>query len=252
MLLVRPRTDRDWVPEHDTFSATQLIRTDLSVRDLRDDLHPEQGVVEPRSLSVTFPLTDVQDVWLAQSPFKKLPSAAHTMLIFRFKSGRTLAWSFEARREEGEAYDIWAGMFRRYEAMVVWATERDVLTLRAVERGDRTELYKLSLSPLQARDILAELVARSEALRQSPTFYHTLTYNCATELVSVLRDTVAPSLSILDSRVLFSASMPEVLREVGLIESALPLEQLRAEADVTARVRQAPFAADFSTHIRGE
>jgi uncharacterized protein DUF4105 len=89
---------------------------------------------------------------------------AHTILSFDFADGQHLAFSIEIRKEANEAYSALAGFFRAYELAFVAADERDVVGVRTSVRGEDVRLYRLRLSPAQARALLLEYIAEANEL----------------------------------------------------------------------------------------
>ena len=51
----------------------------------------------------------------------------HTILSYEFEDGRRLACSIEVRRKKGSRYHPLKGIFRAYELIYVWGTERDII-----------------------------------------------------------------------------------------------------------------------------
>jgi hypothetical protein len=120
-------------------------------------------------------------------PFREHPSLGHTILSFGFADGSYLAFSAEARKEPGEEYGVVAGMLGAFELMDVVADERDVFGLRANVRRDDVYLYPLALDQAERRRVLEAALARLGERVRTPAFYHSLSNNCTTILVSLLR-----------------------------------------------------------------
>ncbi len=92
----------------------------------------------------------------------------------------------EARRQVGESYSALAGIFRTYELIYLWATEKDLLTRRAVYLPDDLYGYRLNVSPQTARAALRHFIARTNQLAGRPRFYNTLFSNCTNELAKTV------------------------------------------------------------------
>ena len=86
---------------------------------------------------------DLKDVWFIVDHFHSIKGMAHTYLTFEFGSGTCLSFSFESRREKGERYHPWDGLWRAYELYLLVGLERDVTGLRT--HGRRNRDYMLSL-----------------------------------------------------------------------------------------------------------
>ena len=91
----------------------------------------------------------------------------HTFVSFGFEGGEQLAVSVETRKEVGESYSTWAGFFKRFELIYVFADERDVIGVRTNHRGEHVYLYRLRAQPgaaARAVPLLPELRRRARAL----------------------------------------------------------------------------------------
>ena len=67
---------------------------------------------------------DLKDVWFVVDHFHSLKGLAHTYLTFEFGCGTCLSFSFETRREKGERYHPWDGLWRAYELYLLVGFER--------------------------------------------------------------------------------------------------------------------------------
>ncbi len=246
LLVTHPRSDRQWAGDHLKAAAVETKGNQLVVRDLRDFQYMANGKVTARFRDQTYDMSKLLDVWFVSSPFKDLPSAAHTFFTFRFSDGNALAVSVEARREVGEDYSVWKGMLRQYELLYVWGTERDLLRLRAVARGDTVQLFKTSMTPAQGKAFLTALAAQSEAARTVPRFYNSLSANCTTEMFRAVNSSLNTSLPMWGTAMIFSAKTPESLMKAGLIQG--PVDY--AKSDITDRLRTISNDARFSERLR--
>lgn len=250
LLLFRPSNDRVWAQDHARFPEVTPAGEMLTVKDLRDFRYAGSGAITENWKTETYDLKILKDVWFLSAPFKTMPDASHTFLSFRFRDGKTLTVTVEARREADETYNIWKGMLRQYEMLYVWANERDPLTLRVIERNDRVEIYPLTLTPEQGRDVLKALAVRSEEMRTHPTFYNTLTRNCTLEIFDAFEHALGSSPILFDIRTLLSATSAEMLMELGLIETDLTIDALRSGSDATDLIRIHANDPAFSDRIR--
>lgn len=250
VLITRPKADRVWAKDHEIYAETAIADSTLTVKNLRDNEYSAgTGEILVRYKDETYDLTTLKDVWFVSAPFPDLPRASHTFLTFRFEDGRGLSVSVEARRELGELYSIWLGMARQFETYYVWGTERDLMSLRSVRRGEDIELYRLAVSAEEGRKLLAGIVQKSEETRLHPEFYNTITHNCTTAIVESLDTTIdrAPGF---DWRLLTLTDSPEMMRDAGLVTSnALP-EAFEAQATISDRVREYAKDDAFSDLIR--
>lgn len=68
---------------------------------------------------------------------------AHTYFVFDVADESPITVSVEARREKGETYNAWLGLFNEYELSYVWATEEDQTIRRVVDQHN--DLYNFPL-----------------------------------------------------------------------------------------------------------
>ena len=177
------------------------------------------------------------------------PVIAHTLVSFGFADGRQLVFSLEIRKERGESFSALGGFFRRFEAVLVAADERDIVQVRTSVRGEDVYLYRLhGLDQDGMRALLRDYVAQAQALERAPAFYNTLTSNCTTIVYELMRR-VVPTLP-LDYRLLLSGYLAEYADDVGGLVPGVPYATLRARGRITLRAREAGDAADFSRRIR--
>ena len=65
-------------------------------------------------------------------------------------------------------------------------TERDSVRLRSNVRGEDVRLYRLKVSPEQARVLLLQYVVEATALAEQPKLYNSITANCATVVAKLV------------------------------------------------------------------
>lgn len=183
VLTKTPRHDRDWV-EH--LSVTPKIRRDgdaWQVSPVRDWRYDGDGPVAREWIEgARLDPERLQRVWLMVEPHPGLDIMAHTLVLFEFQEAGMIGLTIEARREKGETYDPLRGALGRFELIYVWATPRDLLTRRVVHLDHEVYLYRLELTPGEARAYLTSLLQRTAAIEVRPRFYNTLTSNCTNEL----------------------------------------------------------------------
>lgn len=189
-------------------------------------------------------------VWVMVEPFREHPSLGHTILSFGFADGSYLAFSAEARKEPGEEYGVVAGMLGAFELMDVVADERDVLGLRANVRRDDVYLYPLALDRAERRRILEAALARLGERVRTPAFYHSLSNNCTTILVSLLRAGSDDILPAWHWSYWLPASFDGLLVERGLVAGVSSVEEARRRYRINERAAGADTLPDFSVRIR--
>ena len=100
-----------------------------------------------------------------------------------------VTFSIETRKEKHESYSSIKGFFKQYELIYVVGDERDLIRVRTDYRSPQEDvyLYRLRIAPEGARRLFLEYVKKINQLRGEPEFYNTLTTNCTTDVVALVR-----------------------------------------------------------------
>ena len=250
ILREQPRAERAWVPLH-AVAPTVRIEGDLvhvsGVRDFTfdgpDDFTPAWG-------SRTYDLRELTGVWFVLAPFDSAwRGPAHSFVTFGFADSQFVSISVEARREQGETYDMLAGVLRRYELLYVVGEERDLIGQRAAFGEGPVYLYPVRTSPEKRRAAFVAMLRRAERLRTQPEFYNTLTNNCTSNVLAHVNE-VAPNAVPGGWRTLLPGYTDEVAHELGLLETTLDIERARERFRINARARRWLDDPAFSLRIR--
>ena len=245
-----PRHDRAWAPDMDRLPRARRAGTLVTLENVRHARYRTATDFDVRWEERTVDLDQLASVWVMVEPFREHPSLGHTILSFGFGDGRYLAFSAEARKEPNEEYGVVSGMFGAFELMDVVADERDVFGLRANVRGDDVYLYPLRLDAAERRNVFEAALARLGERENTPAFYHSLSSNCTTNLVELLRAGRSDVLPGWHWSYWLPASFDRLLVERGLVEGATSVEEARARFRINLRAKGADTAADFSHRIR--
>jgi hypothetical protein len=142
-------------------------------------------------------------------------------------------------------------MLGTFELMPLVADERDVFGLRANHRRDEVYLYPLRLRAEERERVFLATLNAIEKRRQIPAFYHTLTNNCTTTMVQLLRAARPDLLPPWHWSYLLPSSFDRLLLARRLVETELDLEAARARFRINARAGDgADTLPDFSARIR--
>jgi hypothetical protein len=177
------------------------------------------------------------------------PEMAHVIMSFGFEGGDYLAWSIEVRRQNGGKFSPVADLFKTNPLVIIAADERDVVGVRSNVRGEDVQIYRLKAPPNVARILLLEYVVDANSLSKAPEFYNSITTNCTTTIVKMMRAVgdVVP----FDWRLIVNGYLPEYAYGRGALDTRLPLSELTKLGHIDKRAREAGLSSpDFSRLIR--
>jgi hypothetical protein len=244
---ISPTNDRHWAPDV-ARSVTAAIDGDrLVVNNVRNFTWRSETDFDPIWEQRTYKLSHVVDVDLIMSYWMG-EAIAHTIVSFGFDDGARIAFSIETRKEAHESYSSIAGFFKQYELAIVAADERDVVRLRSNIRGEDVRIYRLRMTPDNARRLLREYLEEVNDLARTPRFYNTLTSNCTTLVFDMVR-VIHPGLP-LDARVILAGYLPNYAYAVGGTETSISFEKLRELSRIHDKAARADADPNFSTRIR--
>lgn len=248
---IRPSNDRNWSPDQKTLSYADIDGDTVTVHNIRNFRYRTTADYDPAYYDKTFDLKKLQTVWYVVEPFSGYKGAAHTFLSFGFEGDEYVAISVEIRKEVGESFGAVKGLFRQYELMYVIADERDAVKLRSNYRKDRVFLYPVKTTPEKMRVIFLDMLERANKLKENPEFYNTLFSTCTTNIVSHVNK-ITPGRVPFRFDILMPANSDRLARELGLIDTDLPLEAARKKFEINARAMKYADSPDFSKKIREE
>jgi len=177
-----PSNDRDWQPGQTVLPHAEIEGEQVTIRNIRNFRHHSAHEFTPDHYDRAFDLRMLKAAYFIMEPFSDEKFGAHTMLSFEFEGDAFVTLSVEARREKDVAYSAWKGAFRQYEIIYVLADERDVLPLRAIQRGNDVYVYPAKADATHLRKLFMSVIHRVNDLHAHPEFYNTLINNCTTSL----------------------------------------------------------------------
>jgi len=195
----------------------------------------------------TYDLSQLQGVDLFMSYWAG-PQMAHMIVSFDFADAAPIAWSVEVRRQVGGGFSPIADLFKANTVVIIAADERDVVGTRSNIRGEDVQLYRINTSPEKSRALLLQYVEASNALAAQPKWYNSLTTNCTTVVMSMIR-TIVDEVP-LDWRVLANGYLPGYAYDQGVLTDHLPLSELRHLSHIRENALADGLSAEFSQAIR--
>lgn len=246
----RPSNDRVWSPDERELATARFAGDSVFVRNVRNvhyrTTHDYDVHYEDRS----YDLRRLESVWFVVEPFSGFKGPAHTFVTFGFDDGRYVGISVEIRKEVGESFSPWRGATRGYELTYVVGDEHDLIGLRANFRHDSVYLYRTTATPQKARQLFVSMLERANKLAAEPEFYNTLTSTCTTNIVRHVNE-ISPKRVPFSFKTLLPAYADELAYRVGLLDTTVAFDTLRARAKINARAAAFADSAAFSRLIRG-
>ena len=249
LLSRHPSNDRDWSLDQRELPVAAFAGDSVRVHNVRDIRYRSTTDYDVAYDDRSYDMRRLESVWFIVEPFSGMKGPAHTFVSFGFDDGRYVAISVEIRKEKGEHFSALKGALRNYELTYVVGDERDLIKLRSNYRRDSVYLYRTVATPAKARALFVSMLSRANQLRAHPEFYNTLTSTCTTNIVRHVNE-ISPKRVPMSVKVLLPAYADELAYKVGLLDTTVPFETLRARAKINERALRYADSAAFSRLIR--
>jgi uncharacterized membrane protein YphA (DoxX/SURF4 family) len=247
-LTLRPSNDRPWLADVDRTAWAEIHGDEVTLHHVRNFDYRTEHDFTPRWESRSVRISQLTGIDLAITYWGS-PYLAHPILSFQFADAPPLCFSIESRKETGESYSAIGGIYRRFELIYIVADERDVIRLRTNYReNEDVYLYRLNVSPEEARTRLREYLASLNRLHTTPAWYHAITNNCTT---SIRTQRHAAHRGKWDWRLLINGKADEWLFETRAIgDGKLDFPTLKKRSRINDDANAANDSPDFSSKIR--
>jgi hypothetical protein len=249
MLSRHPSNHRDWSADQRELPVATFIGDSVLVHNVRNIRYRSTSDYDIAWDDRAYDLRRLESVWFVVEPFSGRKGPAHTFVSFGFDDGQYVAISVEIRKEKGEHFSALAGALRNYELTYVVGDERDLVKLRSNFRHDSVYLYRAATTREKGRALFVSMLSRANHLAQYPEFYNTLTSTCTTNIVRHVNE-ITPKRVPWSIKVLLPAYSEELAYRVGLLDTTIPFDSLRARAKINERALRYADSAAFSRLIR--
>ena len=243
-----PENDREWTLDQKVLPYAEFDNNFVTIKNIRNFSYTSGHTYTPSYYDKTYNIDELESVDFIVEPLAEI-AVAHTFLSFGFENGEYLAISVEIRKEVGEEFSPLKGLFDQFELMYVIADERDVIRLRTLYRNDTLYLYPTIVTKEKVKELFIHMIHRVNDLKKTPEFYNTITNTCTTNIVDHI-NAITERRVPWDLRVLFPLDSDEYAYELGLIDTSIPFQELRATHKINAYVDTYQDAPNFSQKIR--
>jgi hypothetical protein len=175
---------------------------------------------------------------------------AHVMVSFGFQEKDFVTFSIETRKEQGEEYSTLKGFFKQYELTFIVGDERDLIRVRTDYRKPPEDvyIYRASMTPENSRKFFMEYVNQINSMKENPEWYNTLTTNCTTDVVRLIR--ISGGRATYNWKILLSGYAPQYAYELGSLDTRYSFEELRKLSYINPKARAVGDDSEFSRKIR--
>ncbi len=184
---IQPSNDMEWQTPWARMPTAQFNGDKVTVNNIRDFIYRSENDYEPHYITETFDLDKINDLRFITSFWDGNKLICHTMLDFGFKDGNRVVVSVETRLPKGKKQTSLGGLFKQYEVLAIFGTERDLLMLRTNFRKEDVYVYDTTSDSKDVRELFILLLNGINRLKKRPRFYNTLTTNCTTSLVPFIQ-----------------------------------------------------------------
>ena len=246
-LTLSPTNDSDWQPDVAKEAWADIQGDEVTFHNVRNCDYRTDTDYTPHWETRTVRISQITGIDLAIDYWGS-PWIAHPIVSFQFTDAPPLCFSIETRRKVGQTYSTIGGLYRQFELIYIVADERDVIRVRTNYRKEDIYLYRLTVSPAQARERFLEYIHSLNALRNKPCWYNAVTTNCTTSI----RTQHPPNERVpWDWRILLNGKGDELLYERhAIVTGGLPFAELKTRSLIDTRARAANDSPDFSKLIR--
>lgn len=240
---------RHWEREVAREPYATMEGNSITIHDIRNFHYRTEKDFDPIYYDKTFDLNKLDSADLI-AVYWMGDAIAHVMISFGFQSKDFIAFSIETRKEQGEEYSTIKGFFKQYELTYVVGDERDLIRVRTDYRKPQEDvyLYRLRGSPKRVREIFMAYIRQINAMKQKAEWYNTLTTNCTTSIIRLMR--ITGGHVRYNWKILLSGYTPQYAYELGALDTRIPFDELKRRSYINPRAHAIGDDPDFSRKIR--
>ena len=247
---LKPALDLEWAADCEHATTATIEGDDITFHMVRNfTWRTTRDRDEDWEKEVKVKLSELCDVWFIVDHFHSLKGLAHTYLTFELECGTCLSFSFETRREKGERYHPWDGLWRAYELYLLVGLERDVTGLRTHARKNKDYMFRAITPPGKDKMLFMGLLNKLNQLAVEPEWYHSLLTTCNTSIVQIVNQVTPGRIPFL-WRNFLPGYTPKAAHKLKLIEDWGGLEATLEKARIDEVAQQWDGQEDYSAMLR--
>ena len=247
---LQPSLDLEWAADCEHLTTATVEGTKITFHNVRDfKWRTTKDRDERWADEVVVDADDLVQIWFVVDHFHAIKGMAHTYLTFEFGEGTCLSFSFESRREKGERYHPWDGLWRAYELYLLVGFERDVTGLRTHGRRNRDYMFRAVALPGKDKELLFGMVKKLNDLAKNPEWYHSLLTTCNTSIVQIVNELTPGRIPFL-WRNFLPGYTPKAALKLKLIEDWGGLEETLRKARIDEKAQAWDGVEDYSVMLR--
>jgi len=248
-LAIPASNDRKWQRDVAVLPYATVKGEQVTIHNIRNLNYRTETDFDVRYYDKTFDLNRLDSVDLI-AVYWMGDAIAHVMVSFGFQGRDFVTFSIETRKELGEEYSTLKGFFKQYELIFIAGDERDLIRVRTDYRKPPEDVYlfRTRMPPENARKFFMEYVRQINSMKEHPEWYNTLTTNCTTDVVRLIR--AYGGQARYNWKVLLSGYAPQYAYDLGALDTRIPFEELRKLSYINPKARAVGDDPGFSRKIR--
>jgi hypothetical protein len=247
-----PRNDRDWSENQAVLPFAEFRKNGkVFIKNIRHCSYKTANDYSVSYYDREYDINRLKKVWFLLVHFTGWKGAAHAFVSFEFEDETFVSVSVEQRRQKGESFSAFKGLFRQFELMYVIADERDTILLRTEHHKNNIFLYPLKLSKEKEKELFCDILKRANALAKNPEFYHSITNACFGNIVDHINN-ILPKKMPFDYRIILPENADFYAHELDLLDTELSPKEARKKHLINSLAKKYANGPNFSLRIRGK